>query len=144
MSRARAFIVLAVVGLAGAAIGVGATVWFIAADLERMSLARTQFAVAKNILILEALGSGKLDDARQFLEGQIDADVVSLDNLVREKSLLSGDADSSLASIAEYRSRVTYEPSSAALQLRVPEILKTARERQLTRRSTATPKEGAR
>ena len=144
MSKARALFVLTVVGLAGAAIGAGATVWFISADLERMSLARTQFAVAKNILILEALRSGKLDDAKQFLEVQIDADVVSLDNFVRDKSLLSDDADSSIVTVAEYRSRVTYEPSSAASQLRVPEILKAAKERQLTRRSTATPKDSAR
>jgi len=138
------FVIACVAGLIGLGVGAASLLWYLSGPMQQNVLARMQLDAAKSILILEELRAGRLNEAQQLLEGNVDATVVGLDMVARENQKLSPEAMSTLQAIAKYRSGVTYTPSAVAQQAGVSQILNAAKEGHLTDRSKSDAPESAR
>lgn len=142
--KRRTIVIACVAGLIGLAVGAAPMLWYLSGPMQRMELARLQVNAAMNITALEELHAGRLNEARQFLEGQVDAAVIGLHFRGREDKKLSSEALSTLQAIATYRSGITYAPSAMAQKAGVPQILDSAMKGHLTDRSIMDAPESAR
>jgi hypothetical protein len=131
----RTWVLAGISALIGAGAGAGLLLWHLSGPVQQGRLARMQLEAAYDISVLEKLRAGRLDEARDLLEGRVDVAVAGLDAFAREDKTLSREAVSTLQAIAKYREGVSYIPSDVAKRAGVPEILDAARKGHLTPQS---------